>query len=550
MKLKKYICGVMFLFFCVLTLLFLNTFMKDKNPYTYIIWEQQNQIAADGTVQPLDPDVFMPDEGVQYVFSAQLGEIPDHALLLFEASNAEIVITLGGTELYRASSVQEDGVAGMNSVQAVLPPDAEGKTLVMEYQYLGGENVIFPPFASVATLTGMDSSLIAYANHYGIPAGALALLFLLVCGLFLLGLSNGKPDFSLLALALAAAVLTANQISISLGYEFLPPAIHTVLTWEGMQFLPPIALLVYLLANRRRTFWKQFGYATLFSAVALLVSYLISLAQGGYLATLVGTMIEELSAGIFSILVYWITVYLTAVCAVISAISVVHSFSNMQAETMLLKLKNSLLDKNYHAIERSVMQTADMRHELRHNITALNLLYQKGDWEGLGHMLDELDTQQSNLVQMQFSDNFVLNTILQNAASDAAEQEIRFEAQALVPAELNIEEKDLCGLIMNMLDNAVEAAQQVSEKSKRFIRFRTELKHGFLAISCTNSCIGNLVREQERMPQSTKADKAIHGYGLKQMNAVAKKYNSIIDITHTEDTFTVQTALQIKKAKK
>lgn len=550
MKLKKYGCCLIFLIVCVLTILFLHTFMADQNPYTYITWEEMSQVGEDGMPLPLDPEVFMPEVGVQYVFSAQVGKIPKHAMLLFGASNAEIVITLDGTELYRAASVQEDGVADMNSVQAVLPPDAEGKTLVMQYKYLGGQNVMFPPFASFATATGIEASAIAYANHFGIPAGALALMFLLVCGLFLLGLSNGKPDFSLSALALAAAVLTANQISVSLGYEFLPPALHKVLTWSGMQFIPPAALLVYLLANRRRTFWKQFGYATLFSAAVLLVSYLISRAQGGYLANLISAMIEQISVGIYSLSVYWVTAYLTAVCTVISANGVVRSFSDMQAETMMLKLKNSLLDKNYHAIERSVMQTADMRHELRHNITALHLLYQKGDLEGLGHMLDELDIRQSSLTQMQFSDNSVLNTILQNAAADAAEQEIRFEAQALVPAELNIEEKDLCGLIMNMLDNAVEAARQVPEKSKRFIRFRTELKHGFLAISCTNSRIGSLVREQERMPQSTKADKAIHGYGLKQMNAVAKKYNSIIDITYTEDTFTVQTALQIKEVKK
>lgn len=44
--------------------------------------------------------------------------------------------------------------------------------------------------------------------------------------------------------------------------------------------------------------------------------------------------------------------------------------------------------------------------------------------------------------------------------------------------------------------------------------------------------------------QTRKDDPASHGFGLAQMRAVAEKYSSVLDISWTEERFTVQTALQ------
>ena len=549
MKWKRYGCIVLFILICIITAMFFHIFTKDAGGAVPMLeWEELYHVGADGSQQPIESFDNLPVAGETYLFSTVLGEIPENGHLTFATSNSEVKVFLDGTELYYASSMQLPETENISQADIILPPDAAGKTLTMEYRFLGGQNFIFPPSLQIIDPYADMKADMIYANYYAIPAGAFGILFILLCGLFLLGLAFGKADPTLLVLALAAAGLMIFPISAGTGSVFLPPALLRVFTWPGMDFFVPAALLVYLLLNRKRSFWRYLGYITLCSAAVLLVAYLVSLARGGYLSYYLNGEFSYLFLhGAYNNLLYWLTVYLTVACSLIAGRGVVHSFVTMQAETQILRLKNSLLDENFHVMERSVRQTAAMRHELKHNITTLHLLYQKGDFDSLGNTLAELDGQQSGLAQLQFTENFILNTLLQNTAADAAEKGIAFEAQAAVPAELQIEDRDLCSFVMNLLDNAVEACMHVSDPQHRFIRFHAELKQGFLAISCTNSCIGNPIGENQKFPESTKPDKGAHGFGLRQMHAIAKKYHSVLNIECDGQTFTAQTALKIAK---
>ena len=132
----------------------------------------------------------------------------------------------------------------------------------------------------------------------------------------------------------------------------------------------------------------------------------------------------------------------------------------------------------------------------------------------------------------------------QDASYRAAQKGILFDAFADVPKELDIAERDLCELLMNMLDNAIEGAE--SSKSDKFIRFRIEEKKSFLAVKCENSFSGNVRRDSGDGYATLKDDRETHGFGLKIMNNVAEKYGSMLDIfTSEDDVFTVQTALKL-----
>ena len=91
-------------------------------------------------------------------------------------------------------------------------------------------------------------------------------------------------------------------------------------------------------------------------------------------------------------------------------------------------------------------------------------LTKKGDYETLGKMLQDMRGQCEHLAQTHFSKNFVVNAILQDAAYRAARAGISFDATASVSAEIPISENELCALLMNMLDNAIEAASRCTEK--------------------------------------------------------------------------------------
>ena len=176
---------------------------------------------------------------------------------------------------------------------------------------------------------------------------------------------------------------------------------------------------------------------------------------------------------------------MVAVCAVISAYAVMRSIIAQQMESKTLRLRNELIMNSYRAMESKVTDSAAIRHEMKHKIIALDALYQKGDYEALGQLIGDIKQQNDHLAQTQFTENFTVNTILQDAAYRAAQSDIRFEALVSVPPQLTVAESDLCELLMNMLDNALEAAAE-ADAGKRFVRFQIETKNGFLAVKCEN----------------------------------------------------------------
>ena len=552
-KSARWICTVVFLLMCVIVIWFLHLFtVTDKN-MIYIDWQSATRIAADGTESPYALDGYttdIPMEDGTFRFLADLPEELGRGYLLFETSGLELILQLDGEEIYRSAAVLPEMTPGMAAANVPLPENAVGK-LTMTCTLLDETNAIFPPLLRFVPEGTNEAQQMSYANLFGIPAGIAATALLLVTGLFLLSILRQKVEWSLIPLSLALVGLTAYRLIQSCGYYFLPEAAVRIFSWPGFSWLAPLALAVYLVMNRRRDFWQLLGLAAAWSAGALLVAYLISLAGGWYFSDYIHMAIFGLfTSGFYDRLLYWFTLWLAAVCTLISTYWLLRSLSRQRTQAQTLELKNRLILDSYHAIEQKMRDSAALRHEFRHQVTALDALYQQKDFEELGKLLNSLKQQDAKLALTRFTENFTVNAILQDAASRAAQSETSFYAQVHIPQELNIPENDLCTLLMNMLDNALEACIKVKKPEERFIRFKMEVKSSFIAVKCENRYAGSLKEDDRGRLLTTKPNPETHGIGLSQMSAVAEKYNSLLDISYTEDRiFIIQTALKLPKKK-
>ena len=86
----------------------------------------------------------------------------------------------------------------------------------------------------------------------------------------------------------------------------------------------------------------------------------------------------------------------------------------------------------------------------------------------------------------------------------------------------------------------------MADGKKRFIEFNAKLNKGFLNISCKNSYCGSVMvsDSDSNVFETTKNDKTNHGFGIRQMNLIAKKYGSLLDISYGTGIFKVQTSLR------
>ena len=532
-----------FLAVCAGMLAFLLRFTQAEAPFTYPAWETGAAVSAAGTQDAFDPAGPLPEleEGEFYRFTMTLPAGRENGTyLIFETAGLEAAAFLDGAQVWYSSAEQSPETANLSQVYLPLPAGG-GETLTVDLRPLS-EGALVPPLLRLSADPSDQAGTIAYANYYGLPAGASALAMALMWGLFLLGISHGKRDWPLLLPILAAALLTAQRLAMGHGSSFLPEAVWELCTNRWLEWIIILALALYLLLCRDRAFRRALGRCAAWSAGALALVGLVSHLRGGYLARYLADLFSQLRSGIWSGALYWLTWWLVLVCAALSAWQLARFLGQTQGRARALALKNQLAMDNYRALEEKLRETARLRHGFAHQVAALDAMVAARDWEGMERWVSARRAQRGEPAR--WSEHIAVNAILQDAASRAQAAGIAFQATAAVPGELFVSDEDLCALLMNLLDNALEGAARTPAGREKAVWFRMRLSGNFLPIFCENTFDGRVETDETGELITTKADRTAHGFGVEQIRAVAKKYESILDVSWTQERFTVQTALQ------
>ena len=492
-----------FLGVCAGVLMFLLRFTRSEPAFTYPAWETGAVVSAAGTETAFDPLGLPPalEEGERYRFTLTLPpDRGDGVDLLFETAGLEAAVFLDGTELWYSAAQSLEGTVNLSKAQIPL------------------------------------------------PAGATALALVLLWGLFLLGLAHGKRDFLLLLPILAAALLTVHWLARGYGIYFLPEPVQALLAQPWLEWATALLLALYLALHRERPFWRALGRIAAWSAGALVLAGLISHLRGGYLDLYLSELASQLAGGIWSGTLYWLIWWLVLVCAALSAWELARSIARAQGEARALALKNQLMQENYRAIQGRLRESARRNHAVSHQVTALDAAVQARDWTAVERLVSAWKEERA-ADHTHFTENVTVNAILQDAAGRAKAAGIAFHASVLIPKTLPMQDGELCALLMNMLDNALEGAQRTPEGREKTIRFQMRVKGDFIPILCENTFDGHVETAPDGSVKTTKADPDSHGFGLAQMRAVVEKYESILDVSWTDDKFTVQTAPQFPREK-
>lgn len=149
--------------------------------------------------------------------------------------------------------------------------------------------------------------------------------------------------------------------------------------------------------------------------------------------------------------------------------------------------------------------------------------------------------------------NKVLDVVLTTKSLQCQKKDITLNAMVDGKLLSDIHVKDICSLFGNILDNAIEATQQVLERDKRLITLSVRSRNSFIIVECDNySDSANVCfcDEQKRglfrssnLPKTTKVDTVRHGYGLKSISQVAEKYGGAMNCSYEEGWFKVKVLL-------
>ena len=172
-----------------------------------------------------------------------------------------------------------------------------------------------------------------------------------------------------------------------------------------------------------------------------------------------------------------------------------------------------------------------MRHDLNNHLMVLSNLIRQEKWEEAVQYLEALQEADSMVELDVKTGNPVTDIILSEKKHEAEAEGVEFTSDFQFPGNGNIEIFDVCIVISNALQNAMEAARG---SKNPYIRLFSKMKNNAFLIIVQNSYEGALVTDPESgFPISDKEDRESHGFGIRNMKKVAEKYYGMIDINQT-----------------
>lgn len=215
-----------------------------------------------------------------------------------------------------------------------------------------------------------------------------------------------------------------------------------------------------------------------------------------------------------------------------------------RTERRMAAYQQDLIEKHCEEVENMYRQTRGWRHDYRNHIQTMKAYLAMGQYEELAGYLDQLDMDLNQVDTVVKTGNVMMDAVLNSKISVARAKQIAVEAKATVPQQLSIAEVDLCVILGNLLDNAIEACMQIAQESQRFIRIYIDVLQGQLYLYVINATAGKLQRRAGSY-LSTKSSRE-HGYGLMRMDRVVEKYHGYLDRQDEEGVFATEVLLPLE----
>lgn len=214
--------------------------------------------------------------------------------------------------------------------------------------------------------------------------------------------------------------------------------------------------------------------------------------------------------------------------------------SEMRQELEMMNLIWKKEQEHYQISKETIALINQKCHDLKHQIYALR---SAGGQEREGY-LDEMAASVQIYEAIVQTGNEALDTILTEKSLLSREKGITVSCIADGAGLGFINTVDLYTILGNAIDNAIEAVEKIRREEMRCIDVRIYRQKQFLVINVVNPLEAQLVYE-DGLPVTTKEDKGFHGFGLRSIKYLAKKYGGILRVGEEAGCFSLTVLLPV-----
>ncbi|MDE7245498.1 MAG: ATP-binding protein [Oscillospiraceae bacterium] len=529
--------------------------------------------------------------GQTFYFSRVMTEQVDSPILRLEPAERNFAVFLDGDLLYTDCPELDNRIGYLRlpvsewfreePVLVTLPRNYAGKTLTIAQSTDpdGGElqepdTKVWPCVVTLYCGYAYESALVAESFQTAVPAALAFAAGTLLLGLFLWQAWQGRPVLDALCGGLLACFWLAGRLALSL----LPNVSFGPLPVDAATMARELSLtLLLVFLGSRLTKWRRaavwvFAGAQGAAAAALAVmeitevltlEFMMALpvvGLAGVSAALVcGTLewkrswfyrvfcpLTAAGAVLWAALGYWrfdgrspgmllypLAGIMTAAALFTALAEAVRREITRRTEARLLAQRQELTQASYEAMRRQNEQVMMLRHDM---VKHFLLLRQTTGDEKTAAYLDELIGKNEKIRPVVQSGNEMLDVILNGKLSAAADAGIAVEiARMEAPDKLPLSDAELCSLMMNLLDNAVEGASATGVE-RPYIKLHMGVTKHFFLLYCENSTTLDHI-QKETAPG--------HGLGMKIIKQIVARYEDLLDTEYGTDHYSVKLAIPL-----
>lgn len=201
---------------------------------------------------------------------------------------------------------------------------------------------------------------------------------------------------------------------------------------------------------------------------------------------------------------------------------------------------NTLLEEKYKTINGIYTSNAELYHDLNNHLIVLYQLLDEGNGDEAKEYIKKISKPIMKLSKTVWTGIDVADVIINSKLEIMKKIGINFEINVEFLQNINILPHDMCTILSNLLDNAIEATGKLEYSGTISLVIR-KINY-FLLIKVSNSC-AEIKEKFNQHPKTTKDNKELHGWGLPSVIKTIEKYGGTFKCENESNQFIVNIML-------
>ena len=218
------------------------------------------------------------------------------------------------------------------------------------------------------------------------------------------------------------------------------------------------------------------------------------------------------------------------------------SFLQRLVERHTYAWQKALIEKHCDEVEYMYQQMRVWKHNYKNHLQVMKAHLELGEYEELGQYISHLDEEINQIEKVIHTGNVMLDAILNSKISLAREKGIEVNVKVILPSTIAINEYDLCAILGNLLDNAIEGCFSQKEEEKKFLRIYISVVKEQLYLSVINSHHTTIKKEHGKYISTKSVDR---GLGIISIDSIVKKYKGYVNRQQDELIFATEIMLPL-----